>query len=123
VKRLGIIAACCVALSCADAVDRDARSAYDLTLRSPSDGSGYSVRREPSRRVATWQIRIDGPWDSYASWVKPRLLREFDGVETTPNRGLLFKKALDADWYTLEVSPPDPPHDGYATATFTARPF
>jgi hypothetical protein len=123
VKRLGIAAACCLVFGCIDSVDRAARNAYDLTLRSPTDGSGYSIRRDASGRVATWQIRIEDSWDAYASWVRRRLQRDFDDVATTPNRGLLFRKALDSDSYTLEILPPDPPEDGYVRATLTARPF
>ena len=122
-KRLGIVAACCMVLGCADSVDRAAQKAYDLTLRSPSDGSGYSIRRDASGRVATWQIRIEESWDAYASWVRPRLLKDFGDAAPTPNRGLIFKKALDSDLYTVEIRAPDPPQNGYATATFTARPY
>jgi hypothetical protein len=113
VKRLGIVAACCMVLGCTDSVDRAARNVYELTLRPPTDGSGYSIRRGASGRVATWQIRIEGSWDAYASWVQPRLLRAFGDVATTPNRGLLFRKALDSDLYTLEIPLPDPPQHGY----------
>lgn len=122
-RRFGIIAACFMVLSCTDSVDRAARRAYELTLPAPSDGTGWSVRRDSSGRVATWQIRIDGSWDEYAAWVQPRLLREFDAVVATPNRGLLFRKTVDADWYSVEIRAPEPPQPGYASATFTARPF
>ena len=122
-KRLGIIAACCMVLSCADSVDRAARDAYELTLPSAGDGSGYSIRRDPSGRVATWQIRLEGSWDAYARWVQPRLTREFDTVVPTAAPGLLAKKALAADAYSLELRAPDSPQGGYVTATFTARPF
>lgn len=122
-KRFGIIAACCMVLSCTDSVDRAARNAYELTLPSPGDGSGYSIRREASGRVATWQIRLEDSWDVYARWVQPRLTREFDTVVPTGGPGLLSKKALAADVYTLELRAPDPPQSGYVTATFSARPF
>lgn len=91
-KRIGIVAACCMVFGCADSVDRAAQNAYNLTLRSPSDGSGYSIRRDASGRVATWQIRIDDTWDAYASWVRPRLGRDFDDVTATPNQALMFSK-------------------------------
>lgn len=70
-KRFGVIAACCMVLSCTDSVDQAARRAYELTLPAPSDGSGWSVRRDGSGRVATWQILIEGSWDEYAVWVRP----------------------------------------------------
>ena len=110
-------------LSCTDSVDRAARDAYELTLPSPGDGSGYSMRRDASARVATWQIRLEGSWDAYARWVQPRLTREFDTVVPTAGPGLLSKKTLAADAYILELRTPDPPQSGYVTATFTARPF
>ena len=122
-KRIGIVAACCMVFGCADSVDRAAQNAYNLTLRSPSDGSGYSIRRDASGRVATWQIRIDDTWDAYASWVRPRLRRDFDDVTATPNQALMFRKALESDSYTLEIRAPDSQQQGYATATFTARPY
>lgn len=122
-KRVGIIAACCLVLSCTDSVDHAARQAYELTLPAPSDGSGWSVRRDASGRVATWQIRIQGSWDEYAAWVRPRLLREFYEVVTMPSRGLLFKKSLDGDSYSVDIRPPELTQPAYATATFTARPF
>ena len=122
-KRLGIIAACCMVLSCTDSADRAARDAYELTLPTAADGSGYSIRRDASGRVATWQIRLEGSWDAYARWVQPRLAREFETVVPTAGPGLLSKKGLAADAYMLELRAPDPPQGGYVTATFTARPF
>ena len=124
-KRFSIIAACCMVLSCtdSDSVARAAQDAYELTLPSPGDGSGYSIRREASGRVATWQIRLEGSWDAYARWVQLRLTREFDTVVPTAGPGLLSTKALPADAYMLELRAPDPPQGGYVTATFTARPF
>jgi hypothetical protein len=122
-KRLPIMAACCIVLSCSDSVDQAARSAYELTLRSPNDGSGYSIRPVAPGRVPTWQIRLEGSWDEYARWVRPRLTREFGAVVPTPGSGLLFKKSLDADVYMLELRASDPAQGGYVKATFTARPF
>ena len=40
-----------------------------------------------------------------------------------PSRGLLFKKSLDGDWYSVEIRAPEPTLPDYATVTFTARPF
>jgi hypothetical protein len=109
-------------LSCADSVDRAARDAYEVTLRSPSDGSGYSIRRDASGRTATWQIRLEDSWEEYARWVQPRLTRQFDSVVPIPAPGLLFKKSLDGDECMLELRAPDPPQSGFVTATFVARP-
>lgn len=50
-----------------------------------------------------------------------RLLREFDAVGTSSR--LLFRKSVDGDSYFLEIRAPEPLQHGYATATFTARPF
>ena len=103
-KRFGIMAACCMVLSCTDAVDRAARDAYELTLRSPSDGSGYWIRRDASGRVATWQIRHERCHGRrYARWVQTRLTREFDTVVPTTGPGLLSKKTLAADEYMPEL--------------------
>ena len=121
-NRVGVIAICCIVGSCGDAVDRAARRAYELTLPAPADGSGWWIQRDATRRVATWQIRLQGPWDDYAAWVRPRLMREFDSVIATEGKGLLCSKALDGDRYTLEIRVVDPPQAGYATAALTARP-
>jgi hypothetical protein len=124
VKRLCIAVALSVsAWGCADSVERDARRAYEVTLPAPSDGSGWSISRDGDRRVATWQIRIDGPWDKYADWVRPRLLKEFDSVNEGDTLRLEFVKSLTGDVYTLELRRPDPPQGAYVTATFTARAF
>lgn len=81
------------------------------------------MRREAFSRVATWQVRMDASWDAYEAWVRPRLLREFDDVAIAQGHGLVSRKDLGSDTFTLELSPPEPPQLGYATATFTARPF
>jgi hypothetical protein len=123
VKRLCVISLCVGLWGCADSVDRAARRAYELTLPALSDGSGWSISRDASGRVATWQVRIEGSWDTYAQWVQPRLMKEFDSVTALGTQRLQFGKSLTGDVYTLELRLPDPPQDAYVTATFVARPF
>jgi len=123
VRRIGVIVICCMVSSCADSVDQAARRAYELTLPVSSDGSGWSVRRDASGRVATWQIRIETSWDQYAAWVQPQLLKDsYEVVVATPSE-LLFRKSLKGDSYAVEIRAPEPTQAAYVTATFTAQPF
>ena len=123
-KRLGILVVCFTVLSCADSVDQAARHAYELTLPMSSDGSGWSVRRDASDRVATWQIRIETSWDEYAAWVQAQLSKDsYEAVAASASRELRFRKALKGDSYVVEIRAPEPAQGAYATATFTARPF
>jgi hypothetical protein len=124
VKRFCIAVALSVsAWGCADSVERDGRRAYELTLPAADNGSGWSISRESGGRVATWQIRIEGSWNQYAEWARPRLLPEFDSVIATDGQRLVFGKSLAGDVYTLELRLSDPPQGSYVSATFTARPF
>jgi hypothetical protein len=124
VKRLCVLTTLAASVwGCADSVERDARRAYELTLPAADNGSGWSISREDGGRVATWQIRIEGSWNQYAEWARPRLLPEFDSVVATDGQRLLFGKSLAADVYRLELRMPDPPQGSFVTATFTARPF
>jgi len=124
VKRLGILVVCLTVLSCADSVDQAARRAYELTLPMPSDGSGFSVRRDASDRVATWQIRIESSWDEYAVWVQAQLSKDsYEAVAARSSGDLLFRKALKGDSYVVEIRAPERAQGAYATAMFTARPF
>lgn len=122
-RRVCVVVICCVIAGCADSIEQAAREAYELTLPAPSDGSGWSIRRDAGSRVATWQIRINRSWNDYAAWVRTRMTTTFDAVVPMGDRGILFKKSLKADQYTLEIRVADPPQAGYVTATFTARPF
>ena len=122
-KRVCVVALCLVVWGCADSVERAARSTYELTLPAPSDGSGWSISREGTGRVARWQVRIGGSWDDYAQWVRPRLTNEFKEIASIDTQRLHFAKSLDGDAYTLELRMPDPPGTAFVTATFTARPF
>jgi hypothetical protein len=108
---------------CADSVERDARRVYELTLPASADGSGWSISRESGGRVATWQIRIDGSWNQYVQWARPRLVPEFDSVIATDGHRMVFAKSLAGDVYRLELRLPDPSQGSYVRATFTARPF
>jgi hypothetical protein len=122
VKRLVVLALCVFVWGCADAADDAARHAYELTLPVASDGSGLSITRDVSGRVATWHIRVDGAWNKYVEWVRPRLMKEFNSVTSSDTQRVVAVKSLTGDVYTLELRGPDPPQGQYATATFTARP-
>lgn len=122
-NRICVIAICCVvAAGCGNSVDRAARRAYELTLPVAADGSGWWSQRDGTGRVATWQIRLQRPWDDYVAWVRPRLMSDFDSVVSIESKRLLCSKALDGDQYTLDIRMADTSQVGYATATFTARP-
>jgi hypothetical protein len=108
---------------CADSVERAARRTYESTLPAASDGSGWSISRDGTGRVARWQVRIGASWDEYTQWVRPRLMKEFKEIASMDTLRLQFVKSLDGDVYTLELRMPDPPGAAYVTATFTARPF
>lgn len=122
-KRLCVVALCVGVWGCADSVERTARRAYELTLPAPSDGSGWSSSRDRTGRVARWQVRIDGSWETYVQWVQPRLLKEFESITSPDTQRLQFRKSLAGDVYTLELRMPESPRAAYVTATFTARPF
>lgn len=122
-KRLCVVALCVGVWGCADSVERAARRVYELTLPAPSDGSGWSINRDGIGRVARWQVRIDGSWDTYVQWVGPRLLKEFESITPMDMQRLQFRKSLAGDVYMLELRMPEPPQAAYVTATFTARPF
>jgi hypothetical protein len=117
------VALCVGVRGCADSVERAARRAYELTLPAPSDGSGWSISRDGTGRVARWQVRIGGSWDEYAQWVRPRLMKEFKDIASMDTQRLQFAKSLDGDVYTLELRMPDRLAGAYVAATFTARPF
>jgi hypothetical protein len=123
VKRVCAVALCLAVWGCADSVERAARRTYESTLPAPSDGSGLSISRDGTGRVARWQVRIGGSWDEYAQWVRPRLMKEFKEIASVDTQRLQFAKSLDGDVYTLDLRMPDPPESAYVTATFTARPF
>ncbi len=123
VKRLCVVALCVGFWGCADSVEGDTGRTYELTLPAPSDGSGWSIHRDGAGRVARWQVRIDGSWDTYVQWVRPRLLKKFESIASTNRERLQFRKSLAGDVYTLELRMPEPPRAAYVTATFTARPF
>jgi hypothetical protein len=123
VKRLCLVALCVGVWGCADSVERAASRAYELTLPAPSDGSGWSISRDRTGRVATWQVRIEGSWETYLQWVRPRLLEEFESITSTDTQRLQFRKSLAGDVYTLELRMPEPSSAAYVTAIFTARAF
>lgn len=122
-RRVCVVALCLAVCGCADSVERAARRTYESTLPAPSDGSGWSIRRDGGGRVARWQVRIGGSWDEYAQWVRPRLLKEFKEIASVDTQRLQFAKSLDGDVYTLELRMRDRLAAAYVTATFTARPF
>ena len=120
-NRLCVVALCMGLWGCADSVERAARRAYELTLPALSDGSGRSSSRDRTGRVARWQVRIDGSWDMYVQWVRPRLLEEFEPIPSPDMQRLQFRKSLAGDVYMLELRMPEPPRAAYVTAIFTAR--
>jgi hypothetical protein len=123
VKRVCVVALCVAVWGCADSVERAARRTYESTLPAPSDGSGWSISRDGTGRVARWQVRMGGSWDEYKQWVRPRLMKEFKEIASVDTQRLQFAKSLDGDVYTLELRMPDRLAAAYVTATFTARPF
>jgi hypothetical protein len=123
VKRVCVAALCVAVWGCADSVERAARRTYESTLPAPSDGSGWSISRDGTGRVARWQVRIGGSWDEYAQWVRPRLMKEFKEIASMDTQRLQFTKSLAGDVYTLELLMPESQAAAYVTATFAARPF
>jgi hypothetical protein len=123
VKRVCVAALCVAVWGCADSVERAARRTYESTLPAPSDGSGWSISRDGTGRVARWQVRIGGSWDEYAQWVRPRLMKEFKEIASMDTQRLQFTKSLAGDVYMLELLMPESQAAAYVTATFTARPF
>jgi hypothetical protein len=110
---------CLAVCGCADSVERAARRTYESTLPAPSDGSGWSNRRDGAGRVARWQVRIGGSWE-YTQWVRPRLMKEFKELASVDTQRLQFAKSLDGDVYTLELRLPDRLAAAYVTATYGA---
>ena len=96
-KHLCVVSLCVGVWSCADSVERAARRTYELTLPAPSDGSGWSINRDGAGRVARWQVRLDGSWDTYVQWVRPQLLKEFESIASTNMERLQFQKSLAGD--------------------------
>lgn len=122
-KRPWVIALFVGVWGCGDSVEQAARRADQLALPAPSDGSGWSINRDATGREARWQVRIDGPWDTYVRWLRPQLLKEFEWVKSKDMQRLLFRKSLAGDVYTLELRMPEPPRAAYVTAILAARPF
>ena len=60
----------------------------------------FGLNRTSAGIDASWLVETDMTWDHYAQWIRGRLSPGFESVGGGPN-SLTFRKALDADSYTI----------------------
>lgn len=67
-----------------------------VVQRSPVARTGWSAS-------TAWEFETDWDWIRYSNWTKSKLMPEFTLVESGKSK-LVFRKSLDGDSHTLEVT-------------------